>query len=60
MGFNREEAFSTDILYLENLYSNSDGFQQYVDRYCEKHNVVKEVALTHSTVINAAQYYVDD
>lgn len=60
MGSSREETFSKDMFYLENLYSNCEKFHLYVDGYCKKHDVVKEVAFTHSMVINVAKYYMDD
>lgn len=56
----KEEMFLTDTFYLENLYSNCEKFHMYVDRYCKKHDVIKEVAFAHSMVINAAKYYTDD
>ena len=42
---------------MNNLYNNNDSFRQYVDRYCVKHEVIPEVALTHSMVKSAAEYY---
>ncbi|MCQ2771361.1 MAG: hypothetical protein MJ236_06160 [Clostridia bacterium] len=31
-------------------YNKNDRFKQYVDRYCEKHHVTVDVALTHEVV----------
>lgn len=42
---------------MKKLYEDNEGFKQYVDRYCVKENVLIEIALTHSVVKNAFEYY---
>ena len=42
---------------MNKLYEENDSFKQYVDRYCVKHEIDRETALTHSVIRNAAEYY---
>ena len=44
---------------MKNLYETSDGFRQYVDRYCQKEGTSPDVAFTHSVIRNAYEYYKD-
>lgn len=44
---------------MRSLYENNEAFRNYVDRYAVKHEVSTDVALTHSTVRNAYEYYLD-
>lgn len=39
------------------LYNTNQDFREYVDRYCNKHNVTVEVALTHSLVQEVGMMY---
>jgi hypothetical protein len=44
---------------MRSFYENNEKFRNYVDRYCVKHGVSVDAALTHSTVRNAYEYYQD-
>lgn len=44
---------------MRSFYENNEAFRNYVDRYCVKHEVSTEEALTHSTVRNAYEYYLE-
>ena len=39
------------------LYKVNEGFRQYVERYCRKHEIIVEEALQHAMVRSAAEYY---
>ncbi len=42
---------------MRKLYETNDGFRQYVDKYCVKHEIDRETAFTHSVIRNAYEYY---
>lgn len=42
---------------MRKLYETNDGFRQYVDKYCVKHEIDRETAFTHSVIRNAFEYY---
>ena len=42
---------------MKNLYETSDGFRQYVDRCCQKHECDVETSFTFSWVKDAYEYY---
>lgn len=44
---------------MRSFYESNEVFKNYVDRYSVKHEVSTEEALTHSTVRNAYEYYLD-
>lgn len=44
---------------MEGLYDSNPAFKEYVDKYCAKHEVMPEIAFTHSVVRNAYEYYRD-
>lgn len=39
------------------LYKVNEGFRQYVERYCRKHEILTDTAFQHSMVRSAAEYY---
>ncbi len=46
-----------EVEIMRSLYDTSAGFKQYVDRYCQKHEIDRETAFTHSVIRNAFEYY---
>lgn len=42
---------------MQSLYDTNEGFKQYVDRFCKKHEIDIETAFSRSTVRDAAEYY---
>ena len=36
-----------------------EAFKEYLHKYCVKHEISEDEALTHSTVRNAYEYYLD-
>lgn len=42
---------------MRQLYDTNEGFRQYVDKYCVKHEIDRETAFTHSVIRNAFEYY---
>lgn len=45
------------MLNIRVLYKVNENFKSYVEKYCHKHEVTVEEALTHSIVSSAAEYY---
>lgn len=44
---------------MRSFYESNEAFREYVDKYVVKHKVETDIALTHSTVRNAYEYYLD-
>lgn len=44
---------------MRGFYESNEAFRNYVDRYSVKHGVSVDAALTHSTVRDAYEYYLD-
>lgn len=42
---------------IKSLYKVNEGFKQYVEKYCRKHNCTVVESFDHSTIRNAAEYY---
>lgn len=42
---------------MRSFYESNQGFKQYVDRTCQKHECDIETAFTYSWVRNAYEYY---
>jgi len=39
---------------LNELYENNKDFKEYVDKYCKKHEIDQDTALSHQMVKNVA------
>lgn len=48
-----------DIPWLVDMYEQEEDFKRYVDRYCAKHHIPVEEALTHVIVQDIASYYLN-
>lgn len=42
---------------LREYYDSNYDFKSYVDRYCTKHHISLDVALTHKEIKEVALYY---
>ena len=42
---------------MKEFYETNEDFKAYVDRYCTKHQIDVDTALTHALVKDAAAYY---
>lgn len=42
---------------MKELYEKNKDFREYVNRYCGKHNVTVEVAITHKIVQEVGKMY---
>ena len=45
---------------MREFYDNNPGFKAYVDRYCKKHCISVDEALTHSLVRETYSYYKEE
>ena len=42
---------------MTNFYNNNKNFKEYVDKYCKKHGISVETALTHRLIKEVAEQY---